>query len=60
MCLFCAVALGRKGKLDKCFLPTEGRDADITQTCERTISLVAVLHREASLSVLKAWPCQEG
>lgn len=31
-----------EGKLDKCFLPTEGRDADVAGG---TISLIAVLHR---------------
>lgn len=57
MCLFCAVALGRKGKLDKCFLPTEGRDADVAHKLVKELSSpVAVLHREASPSVLKAWP----
>lgn len=31
MCLFCAVALGGADKLGKCFLPTEGRDVDVTR-----------------------------
>lgn len=38
MCLFCAVALGGEGKLDKCFLPTESRDADVVHKLVKELS----------------------
>lgn len=38
MCLFCAVALGGEGRLDKCFLPTEGRDADVVHKLVKELS----------------------
>lgn len=38
MCLFCAVTLGGKDKFGKCFLPTEGRDADVAHKLVKELS----------------------
>lgn len=44
----------REGKLDKCFLPTKGREVDVSHKFVKKLSpSVAVLCRQASLLLLK-------